>query len=190
MDRNCFYVAYSGNIGFTQNIELLIDVAQRIKNDKKIQFILIGEGVYKEELKKQIKKNNINNIRLIPFQPYDRISEVFSIGDCGLIISKPGIAINSVPSKTWSYMAAERPVLTSFDLNSELVSIITENDCGISVKPNSCDDLIRAIYSLKNGGGVSGINGRKYIDKYLSREVGTKKYIDVIKSVVEKCQKI
>lgn len=87
LDREKFYVSYSGNIGLTQNMELLIQAAVQLQNIDDIGFIVIGDGAYKEELQRQIIEKNLKNITLIPFQPYTRISEVFSVGDVGLIIN-------------------------------------------------------------------------------------------------------
>lgn len=186
LDRRKFYVAYSGNIGYTQNMDLLVEVAKELDDFNDIGFIIVGDGAYKEELEKQIKQHQLANITLIPFQPYDKISNVFSLGNVGLIISKSGVANNSVPSKTWSYMAAETPILASFDLDSELCSIVRENECGMCVQADDKNALIHAIFQMKNESVTDyGKNGRCYIDNKLSRTAGTSKYISIIqKSVI------
>lgn len=186
LDRNKFYVAYSGNIGYTQNLEHLLDVAEKLGKNDKIGFVLVGDGAYKDELENQIVKRKIKNVVLIPFQSYERISEVFSIGDIGLIISKPGVGENSVPSKTWSYMAAQRPIIASFDKDSELANLITTNNCGVCVKPNDVGGMINAIMGMVHNSYEYGINGRNFIEKELSRNNGTKKYIDIILSCIKR----
>jgi len=186
LDRKKFYVSYSGNIGFTQNMELLVEAAVRLRGNNDIGFIIIGDGAYKEELQRQIQEKTLDNITLIPFQPYERISEVFSVGDVGLIISKPGIGTNSVPSKTWSYMAAERPLLASFDIDSELSQIITTHQCGESIAPNDCDSLVRAMLKMKDNREElrsQGRLGRLFVDSNLNRSIGTGKYIECVKRV-------
>lgn len=186
IDRNKFYIAYSGNIGLTQNIELLIEVANKIKDFKDIGFIIIGNGMFKAELETQVARRKLDNIIILPFQPYEEIANVFSIGDVGLIISKPGIGNNSVPSKTWSYMAAETPILASFDAESELCKLVKENNCGICVDAGDVEKFIEAILQMKKlKNNDFGKNGRNYIDEKLSRKVGTEKYITIIKETAE-----
>lgn len=188
LDREKFYVSYSGNIGLTQNMELLIQAAVQLQNIDDIGFIVIGDGAYKEELQRQIIEKNLKNITLIPFQPYTRISEVFSIGDVGLIISKPGIGTNSVPSKTWSYMAAERPLLASFDLKSELSQIISTNQCGESIRPDDCECLVKTILMMKENPQIlreQGNKGRKFVDRNLKRDIGTGRYIKCIEKSID-----
>ena len=182
--RSKFYITYSGNIGLTQNMDMLLEVAKELEEDPNIQFVLIGEGAYKKRVEEIIAEKNIGNVTLLPFQPYEDISHVFSLGDVGLVISKPGVGENSVPSKTWSILSASRPVLANFDEN-ELKSIVAENQCGIFTKAGDKEAFIQAILHLYENRELCvemGRNGREFIMKNLTRAVGTQKYVDVIKS--------
>ena len=184
LDRSKFYITYSGNIGLTQNMDMLLEVAKELEMNPDIHFVLIGEGAYKKRVEEIIAENNINNVTLLPFQPYEDISHVFSLGDVGLVISKPGVGENSVPSKTWSILSASRPVLANFDEN-ELKSIVTENQCGIFTKAGDKEAFKQAILRLYENRELCvemGRNGREFILKNLTRAVGTQKYVDVIKS--------
>ena len=192
LDPNKFYVTYCGNIGLTQNMEMLLEVAKAVESNEDIHFVLVGEGAFKKELEEIIKDKNIRNITLLPFQPYEDISHVFSLGDVGIIISKPGVGANSVPSKTWSIMSASRPVLANFDEN-EIKSILENNHCGVFTKAGdkvAFTDAIIWLYENREKCKEYGKNGRKFVMENLTREVGTKKYVDVIKSVVNSSKKI
>ena len=187
LNKNRFYITYSGNIGLTQNMDLLLDVARSLEDNEEIQFVLIGEGAYKEQVKEIIDRDNIKNVTLLPFQPYEDISHVFSLGDVGIIISKPGVGENSVPSKTWSIMSASRPVLANFDEN-EIKTILSENECGVFTKAGDKQAFTDAILELCRNREMCrkyGENGRKFVMENLTREIGTQKYIDVIKSVAK-----
>ncbi len=186
LDRSKFYITYNGNIGLTQNMDMLLEVAKEMEYCEEIQFVLVGEGVYKEKVEQIIQEKNIQNVTLLPFQPYEEISHVFSLGDVSLVISKPKVGANSVPSKTWNIMSASRPVLANFDEN-KLKDIIEKNNCGIFTKAGDKDAFKEAIIMLYNDrefGKVLGRNGRKFVMENLTKKVGTKKYVDVIKSVV------
>ena len=186
LDRSKFYITYNGNIGLTQNMDMLLEVAKEMEYCEEIQFVLVGEGVYKEKVEQIIQEKNIQNVTLLPFQPYEEISHVFSLGDVSLVISKPKVGANSVPSKTWNIMSASRPVLANFDEN-KLKDIIEKNNCGIFTKAGDKDAFKEAIIMLYNDrefGKVLGRNGRKFVMENLTKKVGAKKYVDVIKSVV------
>lgn len=184
LDRKKFYITYSGNIGLTQNMDMLLEVAKELEAaEPDIQFVLIGEGAYKKRVQEIIAEKNIGNVTLLPFQPYEDISHVFSLGDAGLVISKPGVGENSVPSKTWSILSASRPVLANFDEN-ELKSIVNDNQCGIFTKAGDKEAFKQAILDLYHNRARCeqlGRNGREFILKNLTRAVGTQKYVDVIK---------
>lgn len=182
LDRSKFYFTYSGNIGYTQNMDMLLDVAKELGEDS-IRFVLVGDGAARPHVEERIRKENIKNIIMIPFQPYEKISEVFSLGDCGLIISKANVGNNSVPSKTWSIMSAGRPVLASFDKGYELDRVISEAECGICVAADDKEalkDAIVKMYKNKTGLCKMGANGRKYIMENLTRKIGTKKWVEIV----------
>ena len=184
LDPTKFYVTYNGNIGLTQNMDMLLEVAKALEANEDIHFVLVGNGAYLEQVKQIVADRNISNVHLLPFQPYEDISYVFSLGDVSLVISKPGVGANSVPSKTWSIMSASRPVLANFDEN-ELKTIIEENNCGIFTKAGDKVAFTDAILKLYNDRELCkeyGRNGRQFVMDNLTREAGTKKYVDVIKS--------
>jgi glycosyltransferase involved in cell wall biosynthesis len=211
LDRSKFYITYNGNIGLTQNMEMLAEVAREFEQEGRddIHFVLTGNGAYwdtlvtklrgeKQEQRTQAPDGTetitFGNITLLPFQPYEDIAHVFSLGDASLVISKPGVGENSVPSKTWSIMSASRPVLANFDEN-ELKEIVdgtsasstTGKPCGIFTKAGDKTAFKEAILKLYGDRELCkemGRNGRQFVMDNLTKEVGTQKYVEVIKSVV------
>lgn len=203
LDRSKFYVTYNGNIGLSQNLDMLLSVAEEFQSAKvqafhgneicctDIHFVLVGNGAYLDEVKRIIAEKKLENVHLLPFQPYEDISHVFSLGDASLVISKPGTGAASVPSKTWSIMSASRPVLANFDEN-ELKQIVEKHHCGIFTKAGDKEAFKQSILALYNNREMAvemGKNGRQFVMDNLTREVGTQKYVDVIKSVVAEAKK-
>ncbi len=184
LDPNKFYVTYCGNVGFTQNMDLLLDAAKELKEEMpNLAFIIIGDGADKERVQNRVSEEKIENVILLPFQPYKDIAHVFSLGDVGLIISKPGVGNNSVPSKTWSIMAAGKPVLASFDENSELSKLIDQIGCGMHSDAGSKEGLIKNINILYNSiNDEYGCNGRQYLEISLNKEVCVGQYISAMES--------
>lgn len=185
LDRSKFYLTYSGNIGLTQNMDMLLDVMEDLKSKvPDVRLVLIGEGAYKKSVENIVRLKDLNNVVLLPFQPFEDLSYVFSLGDAGLVISKPGVGANSVPSKTWNIMSASRPVLANFDEN-ELKTIVEKNNCGIFTKAGDKVAFTDAILKLYNDRELCyemGRNGREFVMGNLTKEVGAQKYVDVITS--------
>ena len=188
LDPHKYYITYSGNIGLSQNMDLLLDAAKELKEElPELTFILIGDGADRERVKNRTEEESITNVILLPFQPYADIAHVFSIGDAGLIISKAGVGNTSVPSKTWNIMAAGRPILASFDMDSELVKLIKTEQIGLCSDANDYDGLIRNIKELYNNRGLDlqlGKNGREYIRRYHNKIEYTRQYADTVHSAV------
>ena len=189
LDRDKFYVCYSGNIGHSQNMRMLLDVAKELKEEiPDLRFVLIGEGAAAEEVAEIIRTEAIDTVTMLPFQPYEEIAHVFSLGDVGLIISKPGIGNSSVPSKTYSIMAAERPVLASFDEGSALSAFIEEVGCGVTAQAGDAEAFKAAIHRLYDEcdrNTTMGRKGREYLKKELDKDVCVGMYVDVIKRTAE-----
>ena len=189
LDRSRFCVCYSGNIGHSQNLELLLEAARRLKTElPDMRFVLIGEGAAKAELEKTVADEGIDNVIILPFQPYAEIAHVFSLGDAGLIISKPGIGGSSVPSKTWSIMAAERPIIASFDEDSELAKLVRGQKVGISVNAGDCQrliDAVKQVYNDRQAAQEMGKTGRRYVKEYLDKERCTGMYVQTLLAAVK-----
>lgn len=186
LDREKFYVCYSGNLGHTQNLNLLVDAAASLKDNEDIGFVIIGEGAEKEKLEQRVNEENLTNVTMLPFQDYKDISLVFSLGDVGLLISKKGVGSNSVPSKTWSIMSASRPVLASFDKGGDVDDILSSTNSGICVEADDKDALVNEIlnlYSNKELLSVMGANARNYVTTEITKEKCTGMYVKVLKDI-------
>lgn len=188
LDRNAFYVTYCGNIGLTQNMDMLLETAKELETIEQLRFVLIGEGAYKDAVERKIREDGLKHVTLLPFQPYEKISEVFSLGNVGLVISKPGVGENSVPSKTWSILSAARPVIASFDEN-ELKQIVEQYNTGIFTQAGDRKQFTEAILTLYRDRERClrcGENGRQFILQNLTKQAGTAAYLEVIRRCAEK----
>lgn len=182
--RDLFTVVYAGNLGNAQNLGIILEAAKILPD---IYFVIFGSGGLEEEIRERIKKENFKNIRLLPLQPYNRVSEVYSLGDVCVVSCKEGLGGSALPSKTWTIMSCGRPVIASFD-EGELKDTIEDNYCGVFSHAGNVNEFVNAIYDLKDNQNKCiemGHNARKYILNNLTKEVGTQKYIDIITSVTK-----
>ena len=186
LSRQKFNVVYAGNIGKAQNIELILKVAKQLKSNSEIQFIIFGNGTEKEKIYKIVNDEKLDNVKIFPLQPYEKVSMIYSMADVSLVICKKGFGNVSIPSKTWNIMATRTPVVASYDDNTNLKKIIEENKVGIFAKAEDVDELKNAIlkfYNNKNLIEEYGSNARNFIEQNLSKAIGTQKYINSIKFV-------
>jgi glycosyltransferase involved in cell wall biosynthesis len=179
-----FYVVYAGNLGKVQNVSTLVKAAAKLKAYDDIRFVIFGDGVEKDDISELSKKLELNNVSLYPLQNKERVPEVYSIADISVIMCQKGAGKAAVPSKTWSILSTETPVLASFDSDSGLCKMIREVNCGICVQPENESELADAIYnaySERDKLSELGVNGRNYVESTLDSKVCIGAYINALK---------
>jgi len=191
LSTNAFYITYCGNLGHSQNLELLIDAAISLGTLSELQIVIIGNGVREQELQTYACQKEASKVIFLPFQPYQDISHVFSLGHVGVVISKNNIGQSSFPSKTWSIMSAARPVLACFDTCSELCKIIGNSNSGICIAPDDFEgfrDAIVYLYKNREKAMEMGLNGREFVLNYLTRKAGTDSWYKIFEEfIAQKC---
>lgn len=183
LDPNKFIVVYAGNFGAAQGADIVLKAAKELEEYKDIQFVIFGGGAYFEEAEKAVEK--LDNVLIHELMPSDRISEVYSLGDVALITCKPGTGNAGMPSKTWSIMACNTPIIASFDTDSDLADVIRDSGAGCCVEPGDVDvlaDAIEANYLEWKQGKQKNLNLRGYVQTYASKEICVNRYIETIKS--------
>lgn len=181
LTRDKFTVVYAGNLGNAQNISIVVDAAKQLPD---VQFAIFGTGGLEEDLRAQISKEGLSNLHLNPLQPFERVSQVYSLGDVCVVSCKEGLGGSAMPSKTWTIMSCGRPVIASFD-EGELKEILERNNCGVFTHAGNVDEFVEGIKRLTaepSRCSEMGANARQFILDNLTKAVGTAKYVEVIKS--------
>lgn len=199
LSRDKFTIVYAGNLGNAQNISIVLDAAYMLPD---VQFVVFGTGGLGDDIRKRIAAEKLVNVHLNPLQPVDRVSYVYSLGDACVVSCKEGLGGSAMPSKSWSIMSCGRPVVASFD-EGELKQILEGNvpstssgqvndnrkPCGVFAHAGNVQEFVVAIKSLAENPSrckEMGANARQFILENLTKAVGAKKYVDIIKSVVKK----
>ena len=185
ISKNKYTVVYAGNLGYAQNIEVIIKSAELLKQYKDIQFVIFGKGAQENEYKEMAV--GLDNIYFFPIQPYSEVPYVYSVGDVSVVPCKKGFGSSAMPSKTWSIMATGTPVLASFDSETEMENIIMTEEVGLFSVADDFRGLADNILNLYADVGLKeklGMNARIYVENNLNRRACTQKYIDTIMEIV------
>lgn len=186
LSREKFHVVYAGNLGNAQNIDIILRAGKALYKDESIEFDIFGSGGLEEEIRSKIKTENLSNVKLLPLQPYNRVSYVYSLGDCCVVTCKKGFGGSALPSKTWSILSCGRPVVANFD-EGELKHILETNNLGVFTNTDDVEAFVDAIKRFADNlteCQEMGRAGRKYIEDNLTKNVGTSKFVKIIKNVV------
>lgn len=188
LSRDKFHVVYAGNLGNAQNINIVVDAATRLRDNEDVEFVVFGSGGLENDIRARIEVEGLTNLRLLPLQPVERVKYVYSLGDVCLVSCKEGLGGSAMPSKTWSILSCGRPVLANFD-EGELQMILTKNELGVFTKAGDLEGFVEAISQLAADPekcAEMGARGRQFILDNLTKDAGTRKYAEVLRSVCKK----
>ena len=186
ISKDKFIVLYAGNFGKAQGADVVLSAAEKLKENENIQFVVFGGGQGFEAAKNLVLEKQLNNVIINPLLPQERVAEVYSLGDVAIITCKKGVGTSGMPSKTWSIMACNTPIVAAFDTESELADVIGKADAGVAVEPENAEALVQAILEMSNGKAKNFDGGREYVLENASKEICVAKYVDTIKSVCGK----
>lgn len=188
---NKFKIIFTGNIGYAQGLEILIGTAKILKEKKEnIIFYLVGDGRAKEELRKRIKENKLEEvIKLIDKKPAKEIPSYISACDATFISLKSNsISEKILPAKLQSYLASGKPIIGC--AKGEIEKIINDSKSGVCCIEENEKKLAEKIIELKNKSKEElekyGRNARDYYEKNYE-----KKYLlNKIDSILEESYKM
>lgn len=159
-------VMYAGNVGFSQSLELLIAAAPRFPD---VRFVINGAGSARAALESSAA--GLSNVVFGEFQPEDRLGEVLATADLHVVPLRAGLGAVSVPSKTYSILAAGRPLLAAIDPDTEVTRMLEASGAGVAVPPDdqeAFDVALAGLLADRRGLAVRGAAGRRWIESALS----------------------
>ena len=174
-------VLYAGNVGFSQSLEMVVDAA---RDFPQATFLINGDGAARTTL--EARAAGTTNVRFSGYQPRDRVPEVLATGDIHLVPLKAGLGRVSVPSKTYSILAAGRPVLAAIDAGTEVPRILSASNAGVAVAPddpNAFKEALAALLADRAAASAMGAAGRAWVTGAASPRAVAVAYEQLIRSV-------
>lgn len=106
-----FNVVYAGNIGYVQDLDVILSAAKLLMHDPFISFHIFGEGSQAKRIAERIRKENIVNTSYYPPHTVEESALLYKFADVNLISILPGIVMTALPLKTASCLAAKKPIV-------------------------------------------------------------------------------
>lgn len=142
-DRRC--VLYSGTLGLKHQPHLLSELARRIAP---VPMVVVSEGLGAQWLADERRRGGLDNLRLLPFQPYRSMSDVFATADVLVALLERDAGVFSVPSKVLSYLCAGRALLAAMPLENLASRIVSAAGAGVVVEPHDVNGFCAAAEAL------------------------------------------
>ena len=147
-------------------------------------FLINGNGAARSSL--EAAAADIANVRFADFIAPSRLSELLATGDVHVVPLRRGLGRVSVPSKTYSIMAAGRPVVASIDPGTAVPRILDESGGGIAVAPDDAAAFTAAIRSLVDDPELArrlGDHGRSWVEVHASPSAVGAAYDDLLRAL-------
>ena len=172
-------VMYAGNVGFSQSLELMIAAARELPD---VAFVINGDGAARASL--EAHAAGLANVRFVGYQPKERLSEVLATADVHVVPLRAGLGNVSVPSKTYSILAAGRPVLAAIDAGTEVPRMLAASGGGRVVPPDdpaAFVDALREMVSDLDQCAAAGAAGRSWVEGAASPAAVARAYETLIR---------
>ena len=142
-----FNVVYAGNMGALQGLRSVIDAAVLLRDLPDVQFVFIGGGTDYDELVTAAQREGLTNVRFLGRRPPESMAGLYALADVLLVHLKPHpLADVSIPSKTFAYLAAGKPILMA--VRGDAAGMVAREGFGLAAEPANPAALAEAVRSL------------------------------------------
>jgi len=180
-DKKSFIIGYTGGHAISNSLHTFIDAAHILKNHNDISFVLIGDGVEKQNLID--RADGLNNVYFRNPIPKKAIPNVLSqmdilcFGTNKSKLYKYGISMN----KMMDYMMAEKPILQYIDTDYD---IIEKSGSGTTIETDNPALLAEKILEFKSLSKSKlidmGANGKQFVLENHNYDNLSKRFIELI----------
>lgn len=174
-------VLYAGNVGFSQSLELVIAAARELPA---VTFLVNGDGAARRSL--EAAAEGQPNVRFAGYIEPHRLSELLATGDVHVVPLRRGLGAVSVPSKTYSIMAAGRPVVAAIDPGTAVPRILARSGGGVAVPPDDPTAFVMALRDLlaaPDEAAAMGRRGRDWVVREASPAAVGRAYDELLDAV-------
>ena len=178
---------YAGNIGYAQDWEPLICLAEKTKGFS-IEYFIIGEGVMKPVLEEKVRELELDNVHILPYQPRSLMPSILAYSDIQFIFMNPEMEMQGFPSKVYTIMACGRPLLVCSGKDTPIINFLQEHGCAKLITEKSLEKKVGEMADWLNSVSKSelallGRNGVEVIKRLYSKDVVTQKYVDLVETL-------
>ena len=184
-DLHKIRLLYAGNIGFYQDWEPILFAAKKLK-DTNVEFWIIGEGVKKEYLIKEIENHNLTNINVLPYQDRELMPLINSFADIHFISISKEMEKEGFPSKVYTIMACLKPMIVLTGENTPLYNFLKPLNCSMLISNNRNEEFVRAINELANNETKKyelAQNGYNIIQQYYTKKKVVAQYLNLFENL-------
>jgi glycosyltransferase involved in cell wall biosynthesis len=133
---------YAGNMGVAQGMDILLDLASRLRDRVDVGFLFVGRGSDVERLKAHVRERDLSNVLFFDEIDPDEIPDLYSQCSAGIVALDPRHKSHNIPGKFLTYMQGGLPVLANINAGNDLAQMIRDERVGEVCEHNDLDELV------------------------------------------------
>ncbi len=184
--EKAFIVSFAGTMGFAQGLDDVVRLAERLRQNREIVFVLAGDGVFRDSLQRDALEKELETIRFLPPQSGEAYLQLLQGSDVCLVALRRDLKTPVVPGKLQSIMAAGRPAICWANAASDVRRIVEEAGCGFFVPDGDLaglEESLLTLYNRRELGESMGQRGRRYAERHFDRKRCTQIYASLLKEL-------
>jgi glycosyltransferase involved in cell wall biosynthesis len=122
---------YGGNIGVAQDMDNVVRLADSLRGEPDVHFLLVGDGSEVARLRANAAERGLTNISLRPAVGQREYLGMLSEFDVGLMTLDRHLKTQNFPGKMLGYMYYAKPILASINPGNDLRDVVEQADCGL-----------------------------------------------------------
>lgn len=178
-----FVFLYAGIIGLAQGLEIIIEAANKFKEQTHLKFVFLGNGPEKPRLQELQNQYGLNNVIFIDSVSKSQMPSVLKSVNAAIIpLKKLDLFMGAIPSKIFESLAMQLPILLGVDGEAREL-FINKGKCGLYFEPENTNELVEAIITVTTNTGLAkelGENGRNYVNEHFNRNTIAEKLFNQI----------
>lgn len=141
-------VAYAGNMGVAQGMDMVIGLAEKMRGRRDIGFLFVGRGSDVPRLKTLVEERRLDNVLFHDEIEPKEVPGLLAQAHVGLVMLDPRHKTHNVPGKFITYAQAGLPVLARINKGNDLATLISEEGVGQAYVGDSVDEFYAAAIAV------------------------------------------
>lgn len=133
---------YAGNMGIAQGMNILLDLADKLRHRTDVGFLFVGRGSDATRLKVSATDLKLDNVLFYDEIHPDEIPDLYSQCSAGIVSLDPRHKSHNIPGKFLTYMQSGLPVLANINEGNDLAQMIRDEQVGQVCESNQVSDLL------------------------------------------------
>lgn len=175
MDLSKFNVMYAGNIGYVQDLDVLLRAAELTKDNEGIHYYIVGEGSQAKRIKQKIKDLGLNKVFFHPAMTAEEAVHLYYLASVNIISILPHVIHTALPLKLGSCLAAKKPIIF-IGLEDNIKEPWLPHEAIIAVNHRDYHKLAKDIQHLS----TNPITDIKYNNEMFNKHANIQAYLDEI----------